>query len=95
VPIPKPLAQRLQVTQTSGVEILAVEIGTPADGAGLQEEDIILSLGDKPTTTVDDLHKLLTELPVGVPSMIVIIRGERRLERLVVPGEYPHVMSTS
>jgi hypothetical protein len=39
---------------------------------------------------VDDLHRLLTQLPVGVPSAVVMLRGERRLERFVVPADYPH-----
>ena len=44
----------------------AVENDGPADDAGLQEEDVIVSLGDMPVQSVDDLHKLLTQLPVGV-----------------------------
>jgi hypothetical protein len=38
---------------------------------------------------VDDLHKLLMKLPVGVPAPVVLLRGERRLERFVVPDDYP------
>ena len=53
------------------------------------EYDLIVSFGDQPATSVDDLHKLLTTLPVGVPSAVVIVRGERRLERFLVPDEYP------
>jgi hypothetical protein len=41
-------------------------------------------------TSVDDLHKLLTQLPVGVPSSILILRGQRRLQRFVLPEESPH-----
>ena len=41
------------------------------------------------TTTVDDLHKLLMRLPVGIPTIVRLLRGERRLERMVVPAEYP------
>jgi len=38
---------------------------------------------------VDDLHKLLLQLPVGVPTTLVLLRGERRLERMVLPIDYP------
>ncbi len=69
--------------------MVAVQSGGPADEAELQEEDVILSLGEQPTTSVDDLHKLLTQLPVGVPATIAILRAGRRLERMVIPGEYP------
>jgi S1-C subfamily serine protease len=90
VPIAPPLARRFELTQTHGVEVQAVEPNSPADQAGVLEEDIIVSLGEQPTTSVDDLHKLLTQLPVGVPSTIVLLRGERRLERMVLPNEYPN-----
>jgi S1-C subfamily serine protease len=89
VPIPEGHVHRLGLTQTHGFEVLAVEPGSPADQAGLQEEDVLIALGDEPTGSVDDLHKLLTQLPVGVPSSITFLRGERRLERMVVPSEYP------
>ena len=68
---------------------MAVEEDGPADQAGLLEEDVIVALGEQPTPDVDDLHKLLTELPVGVPATVTVLRGERRLERMVVPAEYP------
>ena len=77
------------LTQEGGVEVIAVEKDSPADQAGLTEEDVIVSLGEQPVVTVDDLHKLLTQLPVEVPSPIVMLRGERQLERWVVPNEYP------
>src|SRR5262245_48094769 len=68
VPLPEPLARRHGLAQAGGVEVVAVEPGGPADEAGLLEEDVIVSLADRPTTNVDDLHKLLTELPVGIPA---------------------------
>jgi S1-C subfamily serine protease len=89
VPIPPPLARRCNLTQSSGVEILAVEADGPADQAGLLEEDVIVTLGDQPTVGVDDLHKLLTQLPVDVPAAITLIRGDRKLERMVLPTPYP------
>ena len=85
-----PLARHLGLPQASAVEVSAVESGGPAEQAGVLEEDLILSLGEKPVTNVDDLHKLLTELPVEVPASIILLRGERTLERLVLPQDYPH-----
>ena len=57
--------------------------------AGLEEDDIILSLGDVPTASVDDIHRLLLKLPVGVPTTIEVLRGSRRLGRMVIPTDYP------
>jgi S1-C subfamily serine protease len=90
VPIAQALVNRFELTQSHGVEVLAVEPGGPAEQAGILEEDVIVSLGEQPTASVDDLHRLLTQLPVGVPASIVVLRGDRRLERMVVSDEYPN-----
>jgi S1-C subfamily serine protease len=90
VPLPPALARRYELTATGGVEVLSVEEGGPAEQAGLQEEDVIVALDEQPTANVDDLHKRLTTLPVGVPATVTLLRGERRLERMVVPTEYPN-----
>jgi S1-C subfamily serine protease len=90
IPLAPALARRYELTGTGGVEVLSVEENGPADQAGLQEEDIIVALDEKATANVDDLHKQLTTLPVGVPATVTLLRGERRLERMVVPTEYPN-----
>jgi S1-C subfamily serine protease len=90
-PLARNLAREYQLTQTGAVEVAAVQDGSPADAAGFQEEDLIISLADAPVTSVDDLHKLLSQLPVGVPASLVMIRGGRRMQRFVVPDEYPDV----
>jgi S1-C subfamily serine protease len=89
VPLPRALARGFGLEQSSAVEVLAVETGGPADAAGLDEGDTIVTLGDSPITSIDALHKTLMQLPVGQPAEIVILRNDRRLARLVVPGEYP------
>jgi S1-C subfamily serine protease len=89
VPIPRAVARQFGLTQATGVEVLAVEENGPADQAGLQEEDVVVALGDSPAASVDDLHKQLLQLPVGVPTTITLLRGERRLQRMVVPADYP------
>jgi S1-C subfamily serine protease len=89
VPLPRQRARRFELEQLAAVEVLDVEPDGPAFQAGIQGEDLIVGLGEQPVTSVDDLHKLLTQLPVGVPAAVVILRGDRRLERFVLPSEYP------
>jgi S1-C subfamily serine protease len=89
VPVPRHLARQFGLEQSTGVEIVSVEENGPADQAGLQEEDLIVTFGDNPVTSIDDLHKLLLQLPVGVPTTLVFLRGERRLERMVLPIDFP------
>ncbi len=90
VPISRALARQFELTQTDAVEVVSVESGGPADQAGLEADDLVVSLGDQPVTSVDDLHKLLTQLPVGVPASVILLRGQKRLQRFVLPEEYPH-----
>ncbi|MFO0929062.1 MAG: trypsin-like peptidase domain-containing protein [Gemmataceae bacterium] len=92
VPIARPLARRFELTQTSGVGIVGLEAGGPAAEAGLEEDDVIVALGDHPATSVDDLHRELLRLPVGVPALVTVLRGDRRLVRMVIPTDYPEVL---
>ena len=89
-PLPAPTTRHFNLTQASAVEVVAVEPGGPADQAGIEADDLIVTLGDQDVTSVDDLHRLLTQLPVGVPSSIIVVRGQRRFQRFVLPEEYPH-----
>jgi S1-C subfamily serine protease len=90
VPIPRDIARQFGLTQETGVEVVQLEENAPAEQAGLEEEDIIVSLGDEPAQSVDDLHRQLMSLPVGIPATVTILRKGRRLERMVVPADYPH-----
>jgi S1-C subfamily serine protease len=69
----------------SGVLVLSVEEGSPAETAGLQRGDVIVAYGEKPVSTVDDLHRLLTEEEVGRESELMVIRGREKLQLAVVP----------
>jgi S1-C subfamily serine protease len=89
VPLPRAMARAHGLSQGSAVEILAVETGGPADSAGLDEGDLLVTFGDQPVLGIDGLHKRLMDLPVGQPSSVVILRGDRKIVRWVTPGEYP------
>ena len=90
VPIPRVMQLQLELDQKTAVEVLTIEPDGPADQAGVQPDDQIVSIGEQPVTSVDDLHKLLTLLPIEVPATITLLRGQRRLERMVLPQEYRH-----
>ncbi len=90
VPISPEARQKFELTQKSGVEILMLEEDGPAQNAGLWIEDIIIGFGNKPVTSVDDLQRLLTQFPVGLPVSVALLRDGRLVERTAVPGEYPN-----
>jgi len=91
VPIPMAVGRRVGIEMGSGVEILALEPGGPADQAGLEVEDVIITFAGESVASVDDLHRLLTEQPVGKAATVSLLRDGQRTERTVVPGEYPAV----
>jgi S1-C subfamily serine protease len=89
VPIPRHLSRHFDLTQDSGVEVIGLETNGPAAQAGLAEGDLIVGLADRPIAGVDGLQRRLAEIPVGIPAEVVLVRGDRRMVRFVVPGEYP------
>ena len=89
VPLPASVREQFGIEQRQGVEVMGVEENGPADEAGMLEGDVIVTLGELPATSVDDLHKLLTQLPVGIPADVQLLRDGRRLERMIIPSDYP------
>jgi S1-C subfamily serine protease len=68
---------------------MALEPAGPAAQAGMDDGDLIIALGDQTISTIDDLQNRLADIPVGIPTEVILLRGNRRLGRFVVPGEYP------
>ena len=87
VPIPRAVARENQLAVTAGVFIVSVEPNSPAATAGLKDGDVVLAFSDIPVTGVDDLHRLLTEDRIGVPTAVTILRAARRRTIAVVPME--------
>ena len=69
----------------TGVEVVDLEQGGDAERNGILAGDIIVSINDRIVSTVDDIHRLLTTLPMELPLSVSIIRGTRKLERTVLP----------
>jgi S1-C subfamily serine protease len=90
VPVAPDVREKFGLAQKHGVEILMLEEDGPAQNAGLWIEDVIVAFAGHPVTSVDDLQRLLTQHPVGLPGPVTVIREGRRVERTVVPAEYPH-----
>lgn len=87
VPIHRRLVRFYDLLRESGVVVLSLEPGSPSQKAGLREGDVIIALEGQPVAGVDDLHRLLTEVRVGVQSTITVLRGTEKLDLSVVPEE--------
>ena len=71
----------------TGVIVLAVQNGSPAERAGLREGDVLIALGGQPVAGVDDLHRLLTDTQVGIKTSITVLRRTERVELAIIPQE--------
>jgi len=73
----------------TGVVVLSVEEAGPARRAGLREGDVIVALEGAPVAGVDDLHRLLTDVRVGVSCALTVLRWTEKLELKIVPDVSP------
>jgi len=73
----------------SAALVISVEPGSPAATAGLRDGDMVVRYGQQWVGGVDDLHRVLTEEQVGVPSEVTVLRGPQRVRMTVVPRETP------
>jgi len=87
VPVHRRVVRFYDLPRETGALVLSVEENSPAKRAGLCEGDIILALEGQPVAGVDDLHRLLTEVRVGVSSSLTVLRGTEKLNLSVVPQE--------
>jgi serine protease Do len=97
-PRPLPPRARVQLSShpprphppSSGVEIIEVSPGSPAQRAGLRAEDLIVEMGANPPQSierVDDVQRLMSQDAIGHPMPIRILRGDRWLDLEVSPIE--------
>jgi S1-C subfamily serine protease len=69
------------------VEVLSVESHGPAGLAGLRAGDLIVAINGSDVQNVDDLHRFLSDWPIGQPVNIDIVRGQSRRTLEIVPKE--------
>jgi S1-C subfamily serine protease len=71
----------------TGVFVFEIVPDANVDNSQLRIGDIIVELDGKPVATVDHLHKLLNEDVIGKPISLSVLRGGRKQELTLVPGE--------
>jgi S1-C subfamily serine protease len=71
----------------TGVYVYEILKSAGIDNRQLTESDIIVEFEGKPVATVDNLHKYLNEEAIGKSITLGILRGGRKQNISVVPGE--------
>jgi S1-C subfamily serine protease len=73
--------------QGSGLLLVGVESGSPAEAGGLLVGDIIVSIAGQPVSDPDELAASLAGPVVGVPTPVEVLRGGRLETIAVTIGE--------
>ena len=87
VPVHRRVVRFYDLAKETGALVLSVEDGSPAKRAGLRAGDIIVALEGQPVAGVDDLHRLLTEVRVGVSCSLTVVRWTEKIQLQAVPEE--------
>lgn len=85
VPLPRRMLRYFELLGETGVIIAGVEPGGPADVAGIEQGDVIIELNGERIQTIDDLQREFTEERAGESVKLGVIRGEEKVELVVVP----------
>jgi S1-C subfamily serine protease len=85
--IPRHIARHAGVAQDSGVRVMRVIAGGPADEAGLKPGDLLIAIDGEPAQGIDDLLRLLNHDRVGRDVRVTVLRRGELRDRYVVPVE--------
>ena len=87
--LPPALGNQLDVPVIEGLLVVQVVPDSPAAKAGLQEEDVIVELGDEPIRNTGELSKFLIAHPPGDTVSVVYFRGNEKRSTQVTLAERP------
>ncbi|MGD0311119.1 MAG: trypsin-like peptidase domain-containing protein [Acidimicrobiales bacterium] len=83
------LQEQDHITPSSGALILSVQPGSPADTAGLQVDDVIVSLNGTAIANPTELHAAIHPLKPGDQVALGVYRGSRKITVEVTLGVLP------
>ncbi len=86
IPIPRYRVRELDLLSDRAVEVVAIEPGGPASAGGILPGDLIVAVNERIVTSVDDLHRLLTDLQNQQALTLTIVRAAHKLDIDLRPG---------
>jgi len=90
VPLHRRIVRFHKLAAESGVMVIQVEPGSPADHAGVREGDIIVEFDGVAIEHMDELYRLLTEDRVGKTTEMTMLRGLELHALMVTPADKEH-----
>jgi len=87
VPLHRRVVRFFSLEAERGILAVSVEPNSPAERAGVRAGDVIIRLGNKTITGIDDLHRLMAENRAGVHTSVTVIRRTEKVVLDIVPVE--------
>lgn len=78
--LPRSVAREFDLLADTVVRVLDVDPRGVAARSGIRADDLMIALNDRLTTSVDDIHRLLTATPSDVTLDITVVRDGRKVE---------------
>ncbi|BBY75966.1 trypsin [Mycolicibacterium parafortuitum] len=69
-----------------GAQIADVKPGSPAEQAGLLENDVVVKVGDREVADADEMIVAVRQLKIGVPAPVEVVRDGRTVTLTVTPN---------
>ena len=85
VPLHRRVVRFYELAKETGVMVVGLTSGSPAERAGLREGDVILAFAGQPVAGIDDLHRLLTEDQADKDTTLIVVRGSERVALPIKP----------
>ena len=83
-------AAEMGLTVREGVVVRSLQPGTPADSAGVEEDDVITALGDQAVPDIVTLERLLIGyFKPGQTITVTVSRGDEERVLNITLGENP------
>ena len=72
-------------SQVDGVKLMGVRAGSPADKAGLMDDDVIVQFDGKSIKNIYDYVYALSDSKAGIPANLVVMRNYKPLSLIIIP----------
>ena len=79
--------QRAFNLDATGVRVIEVQRGSPAQRAGVEDGDLLVTAEGRPLTGIDVLQRILDAERIDVPVQVRVIRRGRLLNFTITPRE--------
>jgi S1-C subfamily serine protease len=70
----------------SGAQVANVKVGGPAEKGGIEENDVIVKIGDRAVADADEAVVAVRQLTIGQEAPVEVVRDGRHVTLTVIPA---------